>query len=930
MAHLAKLSLDFRDFVDDAGLGSMIWGRASYWIATYYHYIVAAFTVVILGLTLLGRTPLELLVTWIVLYLGYVVLRKIIFRQPRWEQQFYRPTPQFLRAQIGLVALTIIMIGAPGTQSTSLWVLYTLVILLASKHCSTPLMVCVVAESCAGLSLVYLVHGTPLSTLLLHLDLWADFFTLGLLAFVLHYLVRNLQARDATIAGYRAVNALARDVDPGSTLPQWQPVLSLLLEQVTGECASTWLIDPRSQSLHRVASVRRQGDRLVWIDPQGAPALSLDSDTLIASTVRGGGFGQADRPEAFTARADCPSIHKELAVPIDIGTPDHPLIIGALDVGLSATAFRKELLPDYHQFMTSLLNQARPMLLYTRRLEELTALQAASRAVWHSLDFTQVLDRILHGVVDTLGFEFATISLVDEERQIIRAARGLNVSQAWLDMAVHALDSDDIQACIVRDRRVEILVGPDSRFDQRIWRRFQHRNMTRLFLPIEIVDPAGCEKVIGTLEAGYRRAAPDAITPDQQRLLETFIAQVAMALAHADLLQHIQKKADTLTALHRVGHIISSTQQAPQVLHEVAQQACKLLGADMVMVYRYDREKNLVDVPAIAGETGRAARLSLNLNEDSPLSFLLNRASPYYSADARHDPLLHPRSDADLDRPGARKPTFIQWHNIKSLAGLPLVAQGEIVGLMFVNYRKRHQFDPDEQQVHELFAQQAAVAIRNAAVHERQRDLIVHDERYRLSRELHHWISQALYGIVLKARNAVDVPEAEVTELRATLEDIRDIAQHASNETGFIIDELRAPVDETRDFQKGLDEYAARIRRWYKREVVIERELHRALPPDCEPLLLSFACECIMNAAKHAQCRLIRVQCLSQDNRVEVRVCDSGIGFDPARVAQHKVGLKSLQELATEAGGRLCIDTAPGAGTTVSLVMILENDPEAP
>ena len=187
-------------------------------------------------------------------------------------------------------------------------------------------------------------------------------------------------------------------------------------------------------------------------------------------------------------------------------------------------------------------------------------------------------------------------------------------------------------------------------------------------------------------------------------------------------------------------------------MRDVARQAKDLLGASVVIVYPRNHETNKLDTPIIAGDTGRALRLNLTLGRDSVLARLLSESHPHYSADARHDPLLnHIPGDAMLV-----KPTFAQWHSIKSLAGLPLIAHGETVGLMFVNYRQRHQFDVDEKQIHELFAQQAAVAIQNAEINELQRDLIIKEERNHLSHDLHHLVSQALYGIDLKANNALD------------------------------------------------------------------------------------------------------------------------------------------------------------------------------
>ena len=330
--------------------------------------------------------------------------------------------------------------------------------------------------------------------------------------------------------------------------------------------------------------------------------------------------------------------------------------------------------------------------------------------------------------------------------------------------------------------------------------------------------------------------------------------------------------------------------------------------------------------PVICGEIHKKYRLNLDLGEENIITRLLRETQPYYSADAQRDPYLTVQmGEGDTVKP---KPTFIQRHNIKSCAFIPLIADGETVGIMFVNYRKRHPFDLDERQVHELFAQQAAAAIRNAESNEHAYDLIVRDERNRLSRELHHSVSQALFGIKLKARNATHRIGADDDQVRAELGHILDIAHVASNETGFMLEELRAPIEESRDLARGLEQYAQRIMKWYGLQVVLEHDPCRALAPQHQETLIRFAREAINNAVRHAHCKTITVSGAEQDGRLTFSVTDDGGGFDPSQIPPRKLGLKSMRELAACIGGEFVLETAPGAGTTVRLHIPIASDAE--
>jgi signal transduction histidine kinase len=627
-----------------------------------------------------------------------------------------------------------------------------------------------------------------------------------------------------------------------------------------------------------------------------------------------------------------PDVDTELAVPISLGAGDRHATAGVLRVGFRARAYKNRLRGEYQNFVQGLAHQAKLILAFTWRLDEMLALQTISQQVTLSLDLNDVLDNILHGVVDILGFEFATISLVDDDRRLIRCVRGLNVPDKWVEMAVHPLDSRDIQAHVVRTGQIEVLAGWDDRFDRAIWEEFQHRDMIRVWVPIVIADPATRqERVIGTIEAGYRRMTRADISGDQLRMLEALKNQASIAIAHAQLLQRMQAKADLLTGLHTVGQAIAFTRQPDQVLQQVAASARSLLGADIVMVYRYHREANKMDYPVIAGGPRHDFRLNLRLDEDTFLTHVMQLTRPYYSADAPHDPQWIARDRIeDRSAPQTTRPTFIQRHNIKSLAGIPLIADNETVGVMFVNYRKRHRFDEDERQVHELFAQQAAMAIANAESQKRQRDAIVRQERYHLSRELHHSVSQALYGIKVKARTAQRHVATDPGYVQAELANIQEIAHFASQETGFIIDELRAPLEDSRRLFQGLHNYIQRLNHWYQQEIGLEINIDSPLPAALEQKLVRFAREAISNAVRHARSRTVRVRCERHGQRVTVEVADDGVGFDPKRVPPRKVGLKSMHELATSAGGVLDLRTGPGTGTCVCLTVLVDKVKEEP
>jgi len=190
---------EFRDYGESAGLGSLIWGAQSQFLVRYFHYVVAFLTSAILFLIIVPYNWL-LAFTIVAGYLIYVAVRKVSTRRPAMERKFYRKEVQLLRAEMGWVAITLLLFIIPGSAYSALWLLYIPILMLTSRHCPTEFLVILYVQS--GLALITArAQVLPWVTVLSSPYLWADVVAMGLLAYVIHYLVRNIQARNWTIAG---------------------------------------------------------------------------------------------------------------------------------------------------------------------------------------------------------------------------------------------------------------------------------------------------------------------------------------------------------------------------------------------------------------------------------------------------------------------------------------------------------------------------------------------------------------------------------------------------------------------------------------------------------------------------------------------------------------------------------------------------------
>lgn len=98
------------------------------------------------------------------------------------------------------------------------------------------------------------------------------------------------------------------------------------------------------------------------------------------------------------------------------------------------------------------------------------------------------------------------------------------------------------------------------------------------------------------------------------------------------------------------------------------------------------------------------------------------------------------------------------------------------------------------------------------------------------------------------------------------------------------------------------------------------------LPPEVETACFRIVQESLTNAARHAQASHVKVRLRVLGERLELRIEDDGVGFDPQRYRSPQertkhFGLVSMTERAHLVGGTLDVDAAPGRGTCIRVLV---------
>lgn len=198
-------------------------------------------------------------------------------------------------------------------------------------------------------------------------------------------------------------------------------------------------------------------------------------------------------------------------------------------------------------------------------------------------------------------------------------------------------------------------------------------------------------------------------------------------------------------------------------------------------------------------------------------------------------------------------------------------------------------------------------------------------ERQRIARELHDDTGQSLTAIGLGVRGAISNLARNPQRAGGQLKQIEDLVTHSLHELQRLIANLRPSHLDDLGLPATLRWYAGELRARDGLQVAIELiGEDEALPGEVATALFRITQEALNNVVRHSRSDRASVRVEYLPDYVHLVVCDRGAGFDPVLVRQAERpqwGLLGMQERAALLGGQLAIDSAPGKGTCVTVVI---------
>jgi PAS domain S-box-containing protein len=346
-------------------------------------------------------------------------------------------------------------------------------------------------------------------------------------------------------------------------------------------------------------------------------------------------------------------------------------------------------------------------------------------------------DEILQAVID------ASVRLLGATGAMIDLLGDAGMAEAWTSREA------GVRAVSNMDLLTEVTLEPDAGVSGRALRtrqvewtgsyleddRFEHTPARDAFVResgIRSVIAAPLihrDVLVGAITVYGDR--PDAFGEADAGLLAALADQASVAIANARLIDELERsraevarRADSERTLREIAARVSAILEPAEVLDRVVEEAKRLLGTDGAHLTRMGEDGTYLVPVVVAGGTDPETQAWL-LSRQFPLGGGINglaaqQGRPVWTSDYGADPRI-PHDEDDV--------FTAERLGLTGMAAAPLRAPGgEVIGTLAISSARPRTFDPEELDLLQGLADQAAIAITNTSLLTR---LTESEERYR-------------------------------------------------------------------------------------------------------------------------------------------------------------------------------------------------------
>ena len=383
----------------------------------------------------------------------------------------------------------------------------------------------------------------------------------------------------------------------------------------------------------------------------------------------------------------------------------------------------------------------------------------------------------------------------------------------------------------------------------------------------------------------------------------------------------LRRQSERLRLMHEIDRAVLTTRSSRDIAQDAVRRLCRLLGCALTCVIMFDFERDEAERVALATTIDS----NLLVGQRMPLDDF--RIQPEHE----HGQLYVVRDLRSLSDP----PTMLRAltaEGMRSLVSAPLMIQGQLIGALNLADDGQGLLEADKLDAVREVADSLSVALQDARLltelHARGEQLadlshrlveVQESERRSIAHELHDEVGQGLTallaGLGLLERQSASSPAA-----LAQIENLKALTSGIMEKLHRLAVHLRPVALDYLGLSAALQQLAESYAGDGLALDFVAHGLgeHERFAAGLEITVYRLVQEALTNVVRHAQASRAGVLLERRSDSLIVIVEDNGVGFDPTMAAKpNSMGLFGMRERMELLGGRLEIESTPGAGATV-------------
>ena len=411
----------------------------------------------------------------------------------------------------------------------------------------------------------------------------------------------------------------------------------------------------------------------------------------------------------------------------------------------------------------------------------------------------------------------------------------------------------------------------------------------------------------------------------------SLMSRVKGVVSHArdEELGELRRTNERAKAIYEMASALSATldyQRAMQAILEIS-----LMGLEELdLPAQKPADQKPVGMLLLYGARGMYVAASRNLKQEDEQRLISGQGGVIARV------LL--AGEARIIRGLQRDPDVNQFSSLsgcRSAILVPLRVGFDVYGVVLIASPRTDAFTDEHKELVSAVCSQAVIALQNAQLYQelrQERDNIIdqHEEaRAQLARDLHDGPTQSISAIAMRLNYVKALLHRDPVRARKELDDLEALARRTTREIRTMLFTLRPQILETQGLVAAVEQYANKLQEDAAYIIHLElTDLGDALDINVQTVAFNIIEECMNNVRKHSECQNVWIRLGLKNSLFVAQVQDDGIGFDLQATLDSydrrgSLGLLNIYERAELADGKAEIVSAPGQGTTVTLLVPL-------